>query len=78
MNLDKKFYHKILTSFGAIDEISHFLGPKEFIFLQALNKFTYQIAISRSQMHITFRQHFMFTEEGLLDLRHTIFVISED
>ena len=77
MNLVEKFDHIILTSFGATDEISHFLGPKEFILLQALNKFTYWITISRAQMHITFKQHFMFTFSDM-DLRHTIFVISED
>ena len=47
-NLVKKLDHNILTSYGTMDEISHFLEPEEFTILQALNKFTYWVAISRS------------------------------
>ena len=68
---------RIVTSYGAIDEISHFLAPEKFILLQALNKFTYQVAISRAQMRIILRQHFMFTSNNQSELKHTIFVISE-
>ena len=40
-NLVKKPNHKILTSYGAMTEISFFLEPEKFLLLQALNRFAY-------------------------------------
>ena len=46
-----------MTSFGAWVVLNLFLSPKQFLRLQALNKFAYNIGVSRAQLSLRVEEY---------------------
>ena len=58
--VSKELILRLIKSFGAVNELASLLTSKEFICLQALNKWFYQVAVSRAQARYVFQKIFFF------------------
>ena len=60
MELGKRMSH----SYGAFTELVHFLGTREFLLLQGLNRHLYELGIGRVQVRISTLSVFLMQANG--------------
>lgn len=76
-NAKKNHRRKVWVSFGIFDTVSLFLSGYEFISLQSVNRFCYNIAVSRVQCRISNERRIYFVWPSAGSLSKAIVSFSE-